>query len=91
MEMPTMQERLNNLELAQETIGFAIATCAEAIYREQKKANPDEKKITHYDEEMRKMEDEMSGLRLADDVGVQNAIEKYTHFLKKTATNRDDI
>ena len=89
--MPTVQERLNNLELAQETIGFAIATCAEAIHREQKKANPDEKKITRYDEEMKKMEDEMEDLRLNNDAGVQNAIEKYTQFLKKTATNRDDI
>ena len=87
--MTTMQERLNNLEMAQETICFAIATYAEAIRDEQEKPTPDEKKIARFRGEMKKFEDEMHDLRLNDDVGVQNAIEKYTLFLKKTANGID--
>lgn len=91
MEMATMQERLNNLEMAQETICFAIATYAEAIRDEQKKTAPDEKKIARFRGEMKKFDDDMHGLRLADDVGVQNAIEKYTLFLKKAENGVDNI
>ena len=84
--MTTMRERINNLELAEETICFAIARYSAAIHREQGKPNPDEAKIAHYEEEMRKMDDDLLGLRLDDDAGVQNAIEKYTLFLKKPRT-----
>ena len=87
--MTTMHERINNLELAQETICFAIATYAAAIHDEQQKPNPDETKIAHFTEEMFKFEDEMHALRLNDDAGVQNAIEKYTLFLKRTANGID--
>lgn len=88
MEMTTMQERLNNFEMAQETICFAQAIYTGLIYQEKRKPAPDEAKIALWDKKYNDADDELRGLRLDDDAGIQAVTEKYTVIIRE---NKDGI
>jgi hypothetical protein len=76
------QERLNLYEIAQETIGFMMAMRTEAIYDEKKKAAPDTAKIAQWNQEFDQLDNELYGLRLDDDAGIQRVLDEYCPIVK---------
>ena len=78
----TMRERLDRFEIAQETIGFMIAIRTDAIYDEEKKANPDRGKIAQWKAEKRQFADELYELGLNDDAAIQHVLDDYCPIVK---------
>ena len=78
----TMRERLDRFEIAQETIGFMIAIRTDAIYDEEKKANPDRGKIAQWKAEKRQFADELYELGLNDDAAIQHVLNDYCPIVK---------
>lgn len=81
--MTTVQERLNNFEMAQETICSAQAIYTSLFWQEKGKPSPDEAKLALWDKKYNDADDELRNLRFDDDAGIQNAIEKYTAIIRE--------
>lgn len=76
MNMTTTQ-RLARLETAQELLCFLMASCAEKIYIENRKPHPDSAKIAQWEAERKALFDLEDGLRLNDQVTVEQVISTY--------------
>ncbi|MCY1271661.1 hypothetical protein D9M70_202250 [compost metagenome] len=73
----TTTERLARFETAQEILGFLMAACAEWIYIESKKAQPDASKIAQWEAERTAFFDIEDGLRLDDQDSIERVITTY--------------
>ncbi|MCL6690132.1 hypothetical protein M8R19_15595 [Pseudomonas sp. R3.Fl] len=73
----TTTERLARFEAAQEVLGFLMAACAEWIYIESKKAQPDASKIAQWEAERTAFFDIEDGLRLDDQDSIEQVITTY--------------
>ena len=78
----TMRERLNRYEIAQETIGFMMATRSAAIHEAETAAVPDVQRIATLERELRDLGWEQDDLRLDDDAAIQRVIDVYGPIVK---------
>lgn len=78
----TVQDQLNDYEIAQETIGFMMGIRTEAIYQEKGKAQPDVAKIAQLEAEFIQLNNELDDLRLDDRRGIQRVLDEYCPIVK---------
>jgi hypothetical protein len=80
-------EQLARFETAQETLGMLVAIRTSLVYSEKRKAKPDVNKITIWESEIAKYNDEDLSLRFSDTTEIERILTSYGPMVKANSVN----
>lgn len=80
-------EQLARFETAQETLGMLVAIRTSLVYSEKRKAKPDANKITIWESEITKYNDEDLSLRFSDTTEIERILTSYGPMVKANSVN----
>lgn len=89
--MTTMQERLNDFEVAQEMLELVMASCTRKIHDEKKCEPVNTAKIAQLECEFDLLEDEFRGLHYDDAESIARVLAKYTPIASKIVARRKAV